>query len=589
MVYRFVKQPCDNSPPLLRTPRIKPGEGIAGYILRLTEANGYTTPNRIVGIADLQAPFTKGGQTILRLCGKDLTRLEYLARLELGSLGRANCGYRFLEREAVRGSEMLLDFWGQGVPIRAIRFSTTKICPACLREDNFCRSIWDLLPVMACPAHGVILEDVCVRCGKCITWARSRVSTCECGFDWRNTSPSPAHPGAVEVARHVYRLCGFLYGEEADARQGAGPLHTSNLAQYCQALFLVADHYLFETAGTRLKDAGGNRMGHESYARAYEAFERWPQSFNDFLDEYGFRMEAGQSAVEPLLSLHHQAVISAPDFLVAILEDYCQAVSTEAVRQGTLLHLLDRKLVRKGEVCSYYKLKEEVLEACIRAGQVTVVGEDAHGEALLDNRSVSALVRILRGYPLSFDVADRLCVCVSDVEDLVRHDCLRPLMGALPPDRERWRFAPDEADHLFGEVTRRLQRIDQCASHKLVSLNYVLNLIGKYRYGLGRLVRDILDGKLAPVTKRRLPGLNGFTFLKAEVYEYFKNLCGAEDVEKSPPPNYKLRAHILETWRDRTLKEHPRRTIRATQAEYISLEVSDLARIAWDVFTRTPS
>jgi hypothetical protein len=578
-----VKGRGDNLRRLLRTPRLKPDEGLVGYLVRLTEENSYDSPTWITSTAGLKVNFRKGGWASLYFGQADLTRLEHLAGLRPGGLAHV----KYLARAPDQGSGMLIDFWGRGVPINSVRFCSPKVCSSCLSEESYCRKLWDLLPMTACPAHGTVLEDACASCAESITWERGSVCICPCGYDWRRGHPAEAHPAALAIARQIYRLCGRAFSGAPSARGGASPLYSLSLAKLCGVLFLIADHYLFWKEGRRLTTSESNRVCHDLYARAYEAFGRWPRRFHYFLDEYGFLREGESSSAELLRHLHSQAAKSAPDFMVAELEEYCLGVSTLAARPGCLIHLLDRRFARKKEVCAFYHLNEEVLETCIRAGQIRTFSAGVGRETLIDTRCVSELVAILRSYPDAAEIADRLCISAIDVDDLVRHGCLYPCMGMGGVGRDRWRFPPDEAERLIGEVGRMLREGESIPSGELLPIHDVTRLVDKKGYSYGRFVRDMLDGKLAPAVKLRRRGLSGFAFPKRNVYEYFRRLSISLGANRGRRFNYKLRARALEVMRERNLRmNNSSAEKRDNISESIGLSVWDIARTAKEVLSR---
>jgi len=40
------------------------------------------------------------------------------------------------------------------------RWKAPKICPACLKEESWCRKAWDALPFTACLLHRIVLIDL---------------------------------------------------------------------------------------------------------------------------------------------------------------------------------------------------------------------------------------------------------------------------------------------------------------------------------------------------------------------------------------------------------------------------------------------
>lgn len=167
------------------------------------------------------------------------------------------------------------------------------------------------------------------------------------------------------------------------------------------------------------------------------------------------------------------------------------------------------------------------------------------------------------------------------------NDCLRPLMGRPFPSREPWRFAPDDADDLVKKVRLKLRHDGREPKGKLLPATDVLLLIGRGGHRIGRFVRDILDGKIEPVSERRCPGFIGFSFLAEEVREYVSGLGVSEEAQRRQPRVWRLRARALGAMRSRDMRISSRHTLSGACARPMSIEASDLARVARQVLSRT--
>src|SRR5688500_7700139 len=51
-----------------------------------------------------------------------------------------------------------------------------KLCPACLSENSYCRKIWEISPVTACPVHECLLIQNCPECGRSVSWSRPEIN-----------------------------------------------------------------------------------------------------------------------------------------------------------------------------------------------------------------------------------------------------------------------------------------------------------------------------------------------------------------------------------------------------------------------------
>src|SRR2546423_725764 len=168
---------------LLVRPKPATGESFIGYLVRMTELNGYDTPSWILSLADidymeLQWTFafmfrkTKGLKTLAHLTNNTLDDLNALVySLPNSSQGNIN--------------EHEFDFYGAFLNRSIIRPHHPKICPKCLAEFGYCFRFWDCSLVTVCPIHECMLLDKCPKCRRQIRAIRKSISVCVCGCDWR--------------------------------------------------------------------------------------------------------------------------------------------------------------------------------------------------------------------------------------------------------------------------------------------------------------------------------------------------------------------------------------------------------------------
>ncbi len=133
---------------LLRILRPHNDESFPGFLLRLAEANGYERFSWILQMAGITHPvnYLPDPDPLKdRIDLSELSNITNVSAEDLGSLlfERHDGGRHFKQFE----------IFGQAVPRYMVRFSRTKVCPACLKEANYSRKIWDLAPVTVCPIH----------------------------------------------------------------------------------------------------------------------------------------------------------------------------------------------------------------------------------------------------------------------------------------------------------------------------------------------------------------------------------------------------------------------------------------------------
>lgn len=265
---------------LLVRPRPRSDESFAGYVLRLTERNGYQTPSWILEVSDLQYKqphkscfLIHGKREILtplaRLIGVDV---DYLARLTYPCLPRTE-------------HTDLYDFFGQPVRQYLIRPDRPRVCPGCLSESQHCRRVWEFTAVTTCPNHKRLLISECPRCNKRIPWARKSVTLCPCEFDLRQSPAAHASEHELKLSSHIHRLCGLPSGG-SDQDRLSGPASELLLNDFLTGLFFVAGQSKGISAATskNLAVNGTDRDLHDRLTEAFSVFEDWPNNYFRFLE-----------------------------------------------------------------------------------------------------------------------------------------------------------------------------------------------------------------------------------------------------------------------------------------------------------------
>jgi len=159
---------------LVRTPQPQPTESLLGYVLRLSEANGYETPVRM--LASTKVASGNGHaqdiciEKLAPLVGCDPARLLPLAN-------------------KLEGSDRLY-FLGQSIGSKsgrnALRLAKPGFCPHCVSEVGHIDAFWDLEFAAACPRHHCTVINSCHLCGMPLTYHRPGILTCNCGANLAN-------------------------------------------------------------------------------------------------------------------------------------------------------------------------------------------------------------------------------------------------------------------------------------------------------------------------------------------------------------------------------------------------------------------
>lgn len=246
-------------------------ESLMGYIIRLTEQNGYPSPSWIISRTRLSSRVTRSCSFVY----SSPETFRCLASLT---------GATIPELASTAYHHDL--FSGLPVPPSSTRLSQPKICPGCLTESLYCRRVWDLFAVTTCPKHKCFLLDECPNCNMPITWVRNRVSVCPCEFDWREATVTPAEELEMAVTRHLHYLCGLpVGGSDSSEAFNQSPIMNLALHDFLLALFFFAGLYqgISVSTGKHLLIGRNNRDIHTLLTIVRPVFENWPKNFHQFL------------------------------------------------------------------------------------------------------------------------------------------------------------------------------------------------------------------------------------------------------------------------------------------------------------------
>ena len=156
---------------LVRTPTPYPTESLFSFIIRVSEINGYETPQTILnyaGYKDGEIRSTKLSikklAIILNCTESDLNKISYNKydhnnQLKIKLL---NHDLGFTARDFLRSKKQIF-------------------CPECVIENGFVEAFWDLNLAIYCPEHKSIPIETCPNCNQKIKFLRPGLLKCSCG------------------------------------------------------------------------------------------------------------------------------------------------------------------------------------------------------------------------------------------------------------------------------------------------------------------------------------------------------------------------------------------------------------------------
>ena len=271
---------------LVRTPAPHATESMLGYVLRISETNGYDTPWHVLSTAGIQRDhsYTAGfpARKLAAALGLAVTALDGLAYAR----SDGNAGYQLLGQELGRSQRTL-----------PLRLTAPKICVQCVEEHGFIDAFWDLAAAFACPVHRREALRHCPACEQKLKWARPGLLTCRCGASLAEVETAPVPD---EVASLMDVLMAKLHGRSLAALDNAAGLPVERME-----IMSFKDLYsMLQAVGkawARLKGLRCSNEGGEddrAWRTVASALAQWPNGYHAFLrglgeDVFGNRQVSG--------------------------------------------------------------------------------------------------------------------------------------------------------------------------------------------------------------------------------------------------------------------------------------------------------
>lgn len=282
---------------LLRRPRPYGDESLVGYIIRLTEANYYSSPQWIFQMAGLRARGVYAN--VFNREKDDLSRLSNISDVEADVLwSMAFPVNPFSYPKVVKQVKVL----GNVVPSDALNRQQIQLCPICLQEKPYYRFFWELSVVSVCPFHHCLLIDRCPQCQELIGWSRPKVAICSCQFDWRSFRPQVVESEQSTLSSHIYELChlGGLPLENALKVSADNPVAQLNLGSLVNLLvsllrFCRLPGIRYQVFPPKEASLGLYLKSATEFERVFALLKNWPDNFCQLMDRHEVFLGYGDS------------------------------------------------------------------------------------------------------------------------------------------------------------------------------------------------------------------------------------------------------------------------------------------------------
>lgn len=527
--FRLSTTPASSGTPRLLVRSAPAGEeSFMGYVVRLTEENYYDTSSWILRLAGIEYKQNNTCPVLYKPAAAQLIKLASLTGNSLSDLAALT-----YPPAGVVGREDVVLFNNSPVYKYLLSPERPRVCPGCLRESGYCRRIWDLNLVTACPLHRRLLLDVCPRCESHISNKRKRVSFCACGYDYRLARTRPAEDHELALTRQIHLLCGLETGEDA-GRQGNSPVHKLNLSDLATLMVFIAGQYtgVFSITGRKNIKFGGQIELHHAFTKAYNNFGDWPHRFYQFLDWRQLQDEQGKgnngrhhSGLGNCFGSFYEGLysrLSSPSFgfMRDAFRDYVAAFWQGGYVTKARWHepppgksgtsYLTRTETRRqlGVDAGYvdYLVESGVLKAVVRqTGKKRMF--------LVDAESLAEVQRVHESSIGINEAAERLDVGVLIARGLVSNGCLKALCAPAASGFKKWRFTEGNVDELLAAVRSKIIPYVRKSNRDRINFRSACRHLSLVRVKVVTFVQIILDGKIYPCGEVKSGvGLSRFEF-----------------------------------------------------------------------------
>jgi TniQ len=273
---------------LVRHPAPHPTESLAGYVLRLAEENGYSSPWSVFRLAGLE-------QNEVRSTGFKLEKLAAIINRPVAEL--EHIGYSAPLNQP-RWARLL----GNSLVPADLNIVNPGLCPQCVGEKGFIEAHWHLTMMVGCPVHECMSALLCPKCGKRLRMFRRGLLECACGGDLLESnlpSMTKADAALLDIIRR--RLLGLTANEENPLSLPRDQLMAMNLRSMLLVVRTLGRHRLIADGSTRLKDE------RQLLSASARVLLDWPKNFIALLLDLGKSLRhGGQGGVrkqfEPIYS-----------------------------------------------------------------------------------------------------------------------------------------------------------------------------------------------------------------------------------------------------------------------------------------------
>ena len=263
-------------PILVRTPSPFSTECLCGYVLRVSEINGYRSPRPVLDIANI--PIGHMNSPLF-----STTHFEGVLARESQSLEKISYKKKHINELsiAILGHELI-----NSIRRNPLQLKKPHFCPYCVQDNGYIDAFWRSRLAVACPQHGCEPLFYCQECRRYIDWFRPGLLTCRCGADFskvrlkKSDQPTVELMGILQAKLHRQDL----FAVPNSYRFPLNKLEPLSLSQFMRVCELIADQI---HPNLVIKEKRYSRSALETVAGACELLMHWPEGYHHLLNNFG--------------------------------------------------------------------------------------------------------------------------------------------------------------------------------------------------------------------------------------------------------------------------------------------------------------
>lgn len=469
---------------LLVSPAPHPDESPRGYELRLAEANGYDSPEWI-------HQFVKKTENLSSKMGS----------IQIGS------------------------------SLKSFLRSQSGVCSACLRESEYIRSIWSVIPFTACPEHCCKLTIVCPNCGRNFIWNRQKVCECPCKYDLRNCFDKTVKQSEVMLSKHLKSLWTVKPAPiRADKKI---PLYSLDIESLLQLITFTASQ-LRNQQSLKTKfniSTYDHDELHDLYCKAYDLYQDWPENYCRFLDYLrsekrdvkeatGFRKDFGKY----IFYLYKNFSGRQYHFLRQAFEDYLSASWDGGYLRSyakTKSAIEKSNYLTARRAAEVLQIKHRRISGLVKRGllQGNIRSMGSKLLCLVTKSSVDSLQKQYKKSVNITQAARLLGTSTENLKNLINSNAIEAIHAPGMAGGGKWKIPRENIGQLLDKLNAR-----RSAARPLKTLRKsVCNIESaalRLRISTADLVKVVLDNKIQPCNKQTARSLKKIEFLKEDLIRY---------------------------------------------------------------------